>query len=76
MFQEQQEFEDDMSDANGFDELFSSEFHINNDVINVHMSHLYNQLSNELLLIEFYVNSFTLSMILQLYLFSVIRRSQ
>ena len=52
MFQAQQEFEDEMSDANGFDELLSSEFHINNDVINVHMSHLYNQLSNELLLIE------------------------
>ncbi|KAK4357483.1 hypothetical protein RND71_023093 [Anisodus tanguticus] len=41
MFQAQIKFEDQMF-PDGIEELLSSEFNINSDVINVHMSHLYN----------------------------------
>ncbi|MCE5166284.1 hypothetical protein HAX54_016948 [Datura stramonium] len=43
MFQAQPKSEDQMY-ANGLDELLCSEFSINSDVINVHISHLYNEL--------------------------------
>ncbi|XP_059288564.1 LOW QUALITY PROTEIN: transcription factor LAF1-like [Lycium ferocissimum] len=44
MFQAQLKFEDQMS-PDGLEECYrSGEFNVNSDVINVHMSHLYNQL--------------------------------